>query len=135
MKAAARFVGDAELVDLRLDLDELRREHAAVQARVAVLEDRLRRTSGVRDEADGALLLAIAEHGAGASWTTRELQRHSLVIPALRAALRNADATSARRLGWLMRRLECCTINGLSVDRVSDTRDGIRWRVRVSRVS
>jgi hypothetical protein len=117
------------------DPDETRAAIADLQARVAALEDRQRRTTGARDEADAALLRTIAETAAGTVFTSRELHRHANAVPALRVALRHADADTPRRLGWLLSRLEGCPVNGLVVVRLDDGRDGIRWCVRVSRLS
>ena len=114
---------------------DLRAAIARLEARLAIIEARLARTTGMRDEADREFLLAIAETGAGAWWTCKELQRHKRAFPRLRAALRNADAETPRRLGWLCSRLEGCDVGGLTVERGRDSRDGLRWRARVLRVS
>ena len=127
----ARFLEDAELVDLRLDVNDLRREHAAMQARLAVVEARIGRTIGPRDDSDCSLVLTIAETAAGTAWSTPELFRHAKTIPALKTALVNAECSSPKKLGKLCGRLEGTTINGLRIERVGEGRAGILWRVVV----
>jgi hypothetical protein len=67
-------------------------------------------------------------------FTTRACFRHArLVSAALTTALEGADLSSPQELGWLLRRCEG-EHGSFVVERVRESRDGIWWRVRVSRV-
>jgi hypothetical protein len=101
-----------------------------LQGEVAELRGRMEameRRQGPRDAADVALLAALAR--LERRFTTSAALRHAgLVDEALAAALQAADVSSAKELGWLLRR--CIGRHGsFLVERLRDSRDGAWWRV------
>jgi hypothetical protein len=105
--------------------DPLEARLAQLEARVAQLEAR----SGPRDQADVALLAALAASvGGGVTFGAREVFRHARVDRALRAALVAADLVSPRQLGKLLRRM-AGEHDGYVLTHVGEDRHGLRWRV------
>jgi len=94
----------------------------------------LRALTGPRDHYDAAIIPAIAGAVGSRRFTCRELVAHSRVDPALAAALESADITTPRGCGKVLRRLERHPLSGYVLVRVGQDRDGIIWRVQVSRV-
>ena len=116
---------------------------AAVEVQLAALRDRVEALEtwrahhegrrGARDDADRALLVAIAESIGDRRFTSVALIHHATMIaPALHEALLAADVQEPRELGALFRRLHGIAVDGVRVERVDDSRDGAVWSVRVS---
>ena len=76
----------------------------------------------------------MAEAVGDRTFTSAELIRHADVHPALKAQLDGALVDSPRQLGKLLASIEGRSIQGLMLERVDETREGILWRVRVSQV-
>jgi hypothetical protein len=113
---------------VRVDpLAEVRAELAEVRERLARLETRF----GARDAAEAAVLPAIAAAIGSRRFTSAELKAHSEVDDALGAALEAADVESVRELGKLLARLEVRPIGGLTLTRLSESRRGLIWVVRL----
>ena len=114
---------------------DLLREISAEQARqrdtLAAILRLLEHGRGARDQADVALLVAIAEAVGDRPFTSAQLIAHAAADDALRDALLAADITTARELGTLCRRLEGVPLAGLCLARIKVHRDGIVWCVRV----
>ena len=93
-----------------------------------------KRVRGPRDGDDHRVLVAVAEAAFGTRFTSVEVLEHSRVAPALKAALADADASSAKSIGRLLARVEDHEIEGWRIERVGlDGHGNIIWRV--SRVS
>ena len=92
----------------------------------------LERGRGARDQADVALLLAVAEALGDRQFTSAALVAHAEADLALRQALVGADISTTRELGCLLRRLEGSVLSGLRLERMGDQRAGVVWRVQVS---
>jgi len=101
-------------------------ELAALRDRVAVLE---RWWRGPRDAADERLLIAIAAAAGSLPFTSRQVFAHARTVPALAAAVQDADIGSVRELGKLLRRVEGVCIDGLRLERDDVVRGGILWRI------
>jgi hypothetical protein len=104
---------------------------AGLDARVTAIEARLARLErqGPRDGTEAGVVVTLAERIGARHYTAAELIRHATVDPELAAALEAADVTNPRELGQLLRRVEHRTIEGLTVERVGQGRDGLVWRV------
>lgn len=126
--AAETSIGAPELEVLR----EIRAEQARQRATLATILRLLERGRGARDQADVALLVAVAEAIGDRPFTSAALMAHGDADPALREALTAADVTTPRELGMLCRRLEGVLLAGLCLERVDAHRHGIVWCVRVS---
>jgi hypothetical protein len=124
--------------DAPADVATLLREVVAEQARqrqmLAEILRLLERGRGARDEADQALLLALAEAVGDRQFTSAQLMAHAAVDPALHEALEAADVTSTKELGCLCRRLEGISIRGVRLARAGDQRGGVLWRLLVCEV-
>ncbi len=127
-RAALPREDDPEHAALRAELAVVRAEQAAQRARVEQLEAR----NGPRDAAEGAVLLAIAAAVGSRAFTSRELMAHAEQDPALGEALFEADITSARECGHLLRRLSWAAADGYRLVRAGSSRHGLIWEVRVS---
>jgi hypothetical protein len=84
------------------------------------------------DPRAGELVLAIEATACGRAFTSTELIVAASLPEA--AALRDAIVATvarlnARALGKLLRRIEGCDFDGLSVQRIGDDRGGVLWRV------
>jgi hypothetical protein len=126
VKAAARFLGDAELVDLRLDLDELRREFVALRAELATSQRRSITPSHIE------LLETLVTNTRSLPSTTAGIYRYldASGDQALCQALTNAGIEGARGLGWMLRRFQRRPIDGFLVQRLNlGHRDGALWQV------
>jgi hypothetical protein len=113
--AAAAAVRANELAAVRAELLELR-------ARVQALE----RGRGPRDDADRALVLALADAAAGLPFKAGMVFRRAVAVPALADALRNADVDNEKQLGKLLDRVKGSPIEGVVV-----ARTGRFWVCRV----
>jgi hypothetical protein len=104
-----------------------RAEHDALQARVAVLERLLARGLG---PADTELVAALYAAIGSASFTTASLWRHGAERDEdLLATLGAMLIDSPRQLGKRLRRCEGLDADGVMVQRVAESRDGIVWRL------
>ena len=117
----------AELQALR----EIQAEQAQQRETLATILRLLERGRGARDQADVALLLAVAESISTRPFTSGQLVAHADADPALREALTAADVTSAQQLGCLCRRIQGVALAGFRLVRVGDQRAGIQWQVQV----
>jgi len=106
-------------------LDELER----LRTRVEILEA----AQGPPDQADAALLSALAAHVAGTTFTAAAVLRHArLVSPSLRQALLAADLTNSFELGHWLRRMAGGPLDrGVVVTRVRRTRAGLAWTLQM----
>jgi hypothetical protein len=95
---------------------------------------RERGRSPARDASVEALLPVLAAAVADRAFTSREVVEHAVVDGALRAALDKAGVVTGRQLGKWLRRAEGRAIAGVRLERIGTDRDGVIWRVRVSRV-
>jgi hypothetical protein len=86
---------------------------------------------GARDQADVALLVAIAEAIGDRPFTSAQLIAHAAAADVLRDALLAADITTRQELGTLCRRLEGVPLAGLCLSRVDTVRGVVVWVVRV----
>jgi hypothetical protein len=109
--------------------DQLERRLELLERRVRQLEAASVR--GPRDEADVALVLAIASAIGSARFTGLELFRHADVHEGLAAALEDADLDNPRQLGRLLRRVAGHDVAGFVVQPAGQSRDGLVWSVRV----
>jgi hypothetical protein len=96
---------------------------------VAALERAHWAGRGARDGQDIALLVNIASDVGSLPFTARQLwvrRRHN---PELVDALLEADVSSIRELGSLLRRLEGAPVGGWVVTRGRKQRAGVVWRL------
>jgi hypothetical protein len=110
------------------DLDTIDRLRAAIDAltaRVAALEGR----HGARDDSDSHLLAVIAETLEGAPFRAIDLVASPL--PAVRAALSDADVSSAAEAAAWLRRMRDAPAAGLRILRGRRTPAGYEWTVQV----
>ena len=110
--------------ELWAELEELRK-------RLEVLERIVLSGRGARDEADRALVPAMATSFGSVTFGSRELVAHTRVDPKLREAFEATDAVTPREVGKLLRRLEGQAVGHLRLERCGQDRDGLRWCVRV----
>ena len=108
----------------------LERTVETLSARVAALEA----GRGPRDDEDYALVLVVAASTQGLTFTAAELWRHRDVDETLAEALESADIDNPRQAGKWLSRLEGCDVSGWRIERVGVDREGVRWRLGVSRV-
>jgi hypothetical protein len=106
-------------------------EQAQQRVMLAAILAALERNRGPRDQADAALLLAIAAAIDDRPFTSSQLMAHAAVDLALAAALADADIDHAQELGCVCRRLEGIAVKGLRLERVGASRSGIVWKVQV----
>jgi hypothetical protein len=125
---------DAQVFGDKPDAFSLLQQIVAEQGRQAgILADILRalqRTHGPRDDADAAVLLAIAETIGDRRFTASQLLAHAEVSPALHEALQAADIVDTRDLGWFCRRVHGSPRPSVQLERAGECRIGILWRVR-----
>ena len=146
MRTAARPAGDrapresARGADAILVAELLATLHAEQVAQRAILDAILRRLDagrwqatghGPRDDADAALVETIAAAVGGRRFSAKELLAHGRVDARLAAAIAATDTDTPRELGKLFQRLDGRPCNGLVLERVSASRDGLVWAVRV----
>lgn len=91
------------------------------------------RQSAESDEAAARLLAAIWVEIGNRAFVSREIVAHAALPKSelLREAIIAARGTlNAKSLGKLLRRVEGRPLGGLSVNRLSEDRDGAIWEVR-----
>ena len=98
---------------------------ARIEARLACIEARF----GVRDQADADLLVAVRDASIRLVFTVRAIWLRRQRDAALSDAILAADIDSARQFGKLLARLAGADIQGLTVTRGKDTRDGVLWQI------
>jgi hypothetical protein len=119
------YIGEAEFLER---LTALEAKHAAVEARLALLE----RRAGPRDEDDVRVLLAMAATRiVDSRFSSGEVIRYARAIEdkksELAAALEAADCESPRSLGRLFRRMEHRDVRGWMLRRVAKDNKGWIW--------
>src|SRR5689334_11161781 len=112
-------------------LQAIRAEQARQADTLAAILRALERTTGPRDAADLAVLLAVGETVGDRRWTCRQLIEHAAITPALEEAIRAADITDARDLGFFCKRVHGSPGPGIRLERADESRAGILWRVVV----
>jgi hypothetical protein len=105
-------------------------QFAALRADLA----RLGSGRGARDRADRDLIPAIARAVGDRPFSARELVNHARVDRTFAAALGPTDTETPRSVGKLLARLEGGAFGGFTLLRADADRDGIVWRVQVSRL-
>jgi hypothetical protein len=123
--------------DVRALLRQLidgQRELVAQQTRQHQMLDailqRLDRVRGARDQADVALLLAVAAAGGDRRFTSAALLAHAQIDPALHEALLAADIVTPQDAGLVFRRMEGINLRGFRIAHVGNSRAGIVWQVQ-----
>jgi len=123
---------DLDLAPRVLDrLDAIAAEQSRQRDILDAIVRLLEHGRGARDQADVALLLAIAEAVGDRPFTSAQLIAHAAAAEALREALLAADITTRQELGTLCRRLEGVPLAGLCLTRVDTIRGAVVWVVRV----
>jgi hypothetical protein len=117
-------------VDLAAEIAVLREEVATLRR---IVEARRRPRVTVEDS---ALVLAIAAHARGATFTAGELVQHAALMDAegLRGAIVDAiGSLHARKLGKRLRRLDGVDVGGgLQIVRIGEDRAGALWAVHAT---
>jgi hypothetical protein len=127
---SASGVVDPAVELLREVMAEQNRQGAMLAAILRAVEARAHRTS---DPAESALLVTIAESIGNRPFRCKDLCAHAAADDALRDALEACDITTPRELGWLCRRVEREPVHeSIQLERQSDSRAGVVWRLRVS---
>ena len=109
---------------LRAVLDELRGIRLALETAAA---------AGAR-QSPSRPVTGVSRGRRGSGVFSCEVIAHARVDAALHAALGVAGLGNARKLGKFFRTIEGETHAGVRLERIGVDRDGVIWRVRVSRV-
>jgi hypothetical protein len=82
------------------------------------------------DERHAALLVAIVEAVGDHEFSSVELVRHAAAVGGnLRAALDALHASTPRRLGKCLKRIEGSDCGGFAIERIGEDGSGAIWRV------
>ncbi len=104
---------------------------AALETRVAACE-RWQLACSVRDAADAAVVPGLARAFGSARFNAKATIARARIDPDLAHVLANADITTPRELGWLLRRVQGRDFAGFTVAIVHTSSKGHWWRVSVS---
>lgn len=104
-----------------------------IERELVALRRAIQQQQGPRDEAERAVLPAIAQAVGDATFTSAELLEHARACEHLRAALLAADVASddGQGVGFLLRRLARITDGELAIERTDERRGIAVWRVLV----
>jgi hypothetical protein len=123
--------GEAVSDDVRDLLRAVIAEQAAQRVVLAAILVAVERNRGPRDGADTELLLSIREAVGDQPFTARKLvEYYAPMHQRLTDALEAVNCVSAHDVGVELRSL-VGGVTGLRVERDDDTRDGMRWRVKL----
>lgn len=86
------------------------------------------RGAGPQTAAIGELVYCISEQVKGRRFSVSELLEHAELVPELRSAIVAAvGALNGRKIGKLLRRIEGCAFDGISIVRTGADREGVSW--------
>ena len=131
MATAVKLARTPDTTETLLLLREVVAEQARQRDTLSAILRLLERGRGARDQADVALLVAIAEVFRDRRFTSGQIVAHAGAELVLRDALEAADITSAQELGCVFSPAEGITLAGFRLERVGDERAGIQWQVQV----